>query len=100
MFKEKNAVKYFSVDKNKSIVKDSQENVRVRQSEEDLSNMNNTLYECYSKNKIVTISYFENGSYHHYSGVIAKIDVLNSQIILLPKKKFNLQDINKITAKN
>lgn len=67
---------------------------------EEQITMTDTLFDCYSKNKPITISYFENGAYHHYSGVIAKIDVLNEQIILLPRKKFNLQDISKITAKN
>lgn len=88
---------YLSVDnKNKMLLEEKFPKI----SETDKLSMNDILYECYSQNKAITISYFENGSFHHYSGVIAKIDVLNGQIILLPKKKFNLQYISKVIAKN
>ncbi len=68
-------------------------------SEDELLEMNGVLFDCYSKNQAIIITYFEKGMMHHYSGVIAKIDILNEQIILLPKRKFNIHNICKIAVK-
>lgn len=68
-------------------------------SEDEQMEMNFILFECYSKNQAITLLYFENGIYKEYSGVIQKIDVVNRQIILLPKKKFQLDYICRINTK-
>lgn len=68
-------------------------------SEDEMQEMNYMLFECYSKNQVITISYFENGKTNSFSGVIRKIDVLNKQIIFLPKKKFSMETIYKIVTK-
>lgn len=68
-------------------------------SEDEKLEMNYILFDCYSKNKAITISYLENGRMASYSGVIQKIDVLHRQLILLPKKKFSLENIYKIDLK-
>ncbi|MDE7100542.1 MAG: YolD-like family protein [Anaeroplasmataceae bacterium] len=63
---------YLSIDtKNKMLL---EEKFPIISETEKLS-MNDILYECYSQNKAITISYFENGTFHHYSGVIAKIGI-------------------------
>lgn len=61
--------------------------------------MNNILFEYYSNNKAITIAYTKNGSTNFYSGIIWKIDILNQQIIFLPKKKFSMNNINRIIVK-
>lgn len=68
-------------------------------SEDEKLEMNYILFDCYSRNKAITISYLENGRTKSYSGVIKKIDVLNNQLIFLPKKKFSLDRIYKIVMK-
>ncbi len=68
-------------------------------SEDEQMEMNFILFECYSKNQAITLLYFENGIYKEYSGVIQKIDVVNRQILLLPKKKFQLDYICRINTK-
>ncbi len=104
--KERRASKYLPFDALKGL----HEQIRIEDavskmeqfpelSEDELIEMNGILFDCYSKNKAIVISYYENGSFHHYSGVIAKIDIINKQIILLPKKKFNISCISKISAK-
>ncbi|MDE7105640.1 MAG: YolD-like family protein, partial [Anaeroplasmataceae bacterium] len=45
-------------------------------SEDEKLEMNYILFDCYSKNKAITISYLEDGRLVNYSGVIQKIDVL------------------------
>ncbi len=104
--KERRASKYLPFDAVKGLKERIEyEDKLVKQesfpnlSEDELMEMNSTLFECYSKNKAIVISYFENGAFHHYSGVIAKIDFMNKQIILLPKKKFDIDYICKIVAK-
>ncbi len=68
-------------------------------SDDELLEMNGVLFDCYSKNQAIIITYLEKGMIHHYSGVIAKIDILNEQIILLPKRKFNIHHICNISVK-
>ena len=68
-------------------------------SEDEQMEMNFILFECYSKNQAITLLYFENGIYKEYSGVIQKIDVVNRQILLLPKKKFQPDYICRINTK-
>ncbi|MDE5715817.1 MAG: YolD-like family protein [Anaeroplasmataceae bacterium] len=68
-------------------------------SEDEKWDMNLVLLECYSKNQAVVISYYEKGVFRNYCGVVKKIDFINKQIILLPKKKFWMEDIYKIIAK-
>ncbi|MDE6241931.1 MAG: YolD-like family protein [Anaeroplasmataceae bacterium] len=68
-------------------------------SEDEKLEMNYMLFDCYSRNQAVTISYLENGRTNSYSGVIQKIDVLNKQIIFMPKKKFPMESIYKIVIK-
>ncbi|MDE5547219.1 MAG: YolD-like family protein [Anaeroplasmataceae bacterium] len=68
-------------------------------SEDERLEMNYMLFDCYSRNRAITISYVENGRSNSYSGVIKKIDVLNKQIIFLPKKKFPMESIYKIVIK-
>lgn len=68
-------------------------------SEDEKLQMNSILMECYSHNKAITVFYFENGKILNYSGVIQRIDVLNRQIIFMPKKKFPMEIIYKIEQK-
>lgn len=68
-------------------------------SEDEKEEMNLLLFDSYSRNQVITISYYENGKFKIYSGVIEKIDVVNRQVILLPKKKFDINYISKISAK-
>lgn len=68
-------------------------------SEAEHLEMNTTLFECYSMNKALIISCFENGELRHYRGVIDKIDFLNKQIILLPNQKIDIDNICKIVVK-
>ena len=68
-------------------------------SDEQKDQMDVTLFECYSQNKAILISYYENGTFVSYSGVIENIDVLNGQIILLPKKKFFMDRIAAVSVK-
>lgn len=68
-------------------------------SEDEQMEMNFILFECYSKNQAITLLYYENGIYKEYSGVIQKIDVVNRQILLMPKKKFQLDFICRINSK-
>lgn len=68
-------------------------------SEEEKMEMDFTLFDCYSQNKVVYISYYQNGTICSYSGVIENIDVLNKQIILLPKRKFFIPNIISVIAK-
>lgn len=68
-------------------------------SEEEKLQMNYILFDCFSRNKAITIYYFDNGKVLDYSGVIHKIDILHKQIVFLPKKKFSMDCIYKIEMK-
>lgn len=68
-------------------------------SEDEKFEMNVILFDCYSRNKAVTIYYYKDGILKDFSGVIQKIDILNKQIIFLPKKKFLIDTIYKIEMK-
>ncbi|MDE6655607.1 MAG: YolD-like family protein [Anaeroplasmataceae bacterium] len=68
-------------------------------SEDEKLEMNYILFDCFSRNKAITISYFENGRENSFSGVIQKIDVLNKQIVFLPKRKFSMESIYKVIMK-
>lgn len=57
------------------------------------------IFESYSLNKIICISYFENGIINSYSGVIEKIDLINDNLYLLPKKKFLINRIKEVSIK-
>ena len=61
--------------------------------------MNLILFECFSKNRAIRLFYLEEGELLEYSGVIKNIDVLNKQITLLPKKKFSIDSIYRLTIK-
>lgn len=98
--KERRASKYLPFDSLKGLDKEiDKKNQKVFKkeipilSEEQRTEMDITLFDCYSQNKIVFISYFDNGSITSYSGVISKIDVINKQLILIPKKRFNIDKI-------
>lgn len=69
-------------------------------SEDERTAMDFTLFDCYSHNKAITISYFENGRYKQYSGIIEKIDIINKQIILIPRKRFTIDLIYKVIARD
>lgn len=64
-----------------------------------LLEMNNILFEYFSNNKTITISYIKNGILNYYSGIISKIDILNKIIIFLPRKKINMERICSIVVK-
>ncbi len=74
-------------------------NKRPQISEEEKLQMNLILFECYSKNKAIKIHYYTEGKMMEYSGVIQRIDILNKYIVLLPKKKFHMEDIYQITMR-
>lgn len=104
--KERRAAKYLPFDSLKGFKEAiEQEDQKIKKmerpvlSEDEKWDMNLILMECYSKNQAIVISYFENGIYRKYCGVIKKIDYINKQITLLPKKKFWMEDIYKINAK-
>lgn len=104
--KERRASKYLPFDSLKGLkeqieLADRQANQRQKPtlSEDEKLQMNYILFDCYSRNKAITISYFENGRIYDFSGVIQKIDVLNKQIIFLPKKKFSMDKIYHIETK-
>lgn len=104
--RERRASKYLPFESLKGLKEelDKEDKRKMMQSLPNLSDdekleMNFTLFDCYSKNKAITISYLENGLFQDYSGVIHKIDVVNKQIIFLPKRKFDLDNIYKIVMK-
>lgn len=68
-------------------------------SEDEKFEMNVILFDCFSRNQAVTIFYYKDGLPQNFSGVIQKIDILNQQIIFLPKKKFSIDTIYKIEMK-
>lgn len=59
-------------------------------SDEQKEEMDYVIIKCYSGNRIINISYYENGDIKSYSGVINKIDFINKKIILYPKKKIDI----------
>lgn len=98
--KERRASKYLPFDSLKGLQNEiSKKNKKVFKkelpvlSEEQKIEMDITLFDCYSQNKVVSISYYDNGNISVYSGVISKIDVINKQLILIPKKRFKLDRI-------
>ncbi|MDE5856531.1 MAG: YolD-like family protein [Anaeroplasmataceae bacterium] len=104
--KERRASKYLPFDSLKGLKERIEQEDRQKYiqelpvlSEDEKLEMNYILFDCYSRNKAITISYLENGRTNSYSGVIKKIDVLNKQIIFLPKKKFSLDSIYKVVMK-
>ena len=104
--KERRASKYLPFDSLKGLKERIEQEDRRKftldlpiLSEDEKLEMNYILFDCYSRNKAITISYLENGRTNSYSGVIKKIDVLNKQIIFLPKKKFSLESIYKVVMK-
>lgn len=104
--KERRASKYLPFDSLKGLKERIEQEDRRKLildlpilSEDEKQEMNYILFDCYSRNKAITISYLENGRTNSYSGVIKKIDVLNKQIIFLPKKKFSLENIYKVVMK-
>lgn len=104
--KERRASKYLPFDSLKGLKErialedlKSQKKRLPKLSEEEKLQMNYILFDCYSRNKALTIYYFENGKMFNYSGVIHKIDVLNKQIVFLPKKKFSMDCIYRIEMK-
>lgn len=62
-------------------------------SEDQLLNIDEIIFECYSLNKPINISYFEDGDFNEYSGVIERIDYINRQIVLIPKRRFSINRI-------
>ncbi|MDE6407736.1 MAG: YolD-like family protein [Anaeroplasmataceae bacterium] len=104
--KERRASKYLPFDSLKGLKEKIEQEDRKKLiyelpvlSEDERQEMNYILFDCYSQNRAVTISYLENGRTNSFSGVIQKIDVLNKQIIFLPKKKFPMESIYKIVMK-
>lgn len=104
--KERRASKYLPFEALKglkSVIEEENEKVKRSEyqclSEDQKEELDFKLFECYSQNKPVVISYFQNGYYQKYSGVITKIDILNRQIIIMPKKRFNIDNINDIEIK-
>lgn len=61
--------------------------------------MNDVLYECYSKNQVISLIYYGKEKIQKHSGVIEQIDVLNNELILLPNKKFSFQNILSVSIK-
>lgn len=104
--KERRAAKYLPFDalkglKERLAVEDekSQSRKLPKLSEDEKIQMNYLLFDCYSQNRAITIYYYENGRVLDYSGVIHKIDILNKQIVFLPKKKFSMDYIYRIEMK-
>ncbi|MDE6660943.1 MAG: YolD-like family protein [Anaeroplasmataceae bacterium] len=104
--KERRASKYLPFDSLKGLKERIEQEDRRKftldlpiLSEDEKLEMNYILFDCYSRNKAITISYLENGRTNSYSGVVQKIDVINKQIIFLPKKKFSMDSIYKIVMK-
>ncbi|MDE7213499.1 MAG: YolD-like family protein [Anaeroplasmataceae bacterium] len=104
--KERRASKYLPFDSLKGLKERIEQEDRRKLtldlpilSEDEKLEMNYILFDCFSRNKAITISYLENGRTNSYSGVIKKIDLINKQIIFLPKKKFSMDSIYKIVMK-
>lgn len=104
--KERRASKYLPFESLKGLKEQlnledqyTKKSVIPNKSDDEKLQMNYILFDCYSRNKAITISYFENGLLHKYSGVIQKIDVVNKQIIFLPKRKFSMDVIYEIVMK-
>lgn len=104
--RERRAAKYLPFDSLKGLKEAiAQEDSALQQptlpliSEEEKLQMNLILFECFSKNRAVHLYYFEEGKLLEYSGVIKSIDVLNRQLTLLPKKKFSIDSIYRLSVK-
>ena len=103
--RERRASKYLPFDSLKGLKERIEQEDRQNKkgiptlSEDEKLEMNYILFDCFSRNKAITISYFENGRENSFSGVIQKIDVLNKQIVFLPKRKFSMESIYKVIIK-
>lgn len=60
------------------------------------SSLDLELFNCYSHNKVIKFSYYEKGVINDYSGFIEKIDVLNKMLIIIPQRKFHIDNIIEI----
>ena len=105
--RERRAAKYLPFDSLKGLkeaidLEDHKSNGKLKLptiTEEEKLQMNLILFECFSKNRAIRLFYLEEGELLEYSGVIKNIDVLNKQITLLPKKKFSIDSIYRLTIK-
>ena len=51
------------------------------------------LLQCYTRSKIISITYREKGRILSYTGMIERIDLMYKELYLLPKKKINFNNI-------
>ncbi len=105
--KERRAAKYLPFDSlkgfNERLIQEDQKLLKIVPpvlSEDERLAMDFILFECFSRNRAVTISYYEDGNLKRYSGVIEKIDILNKQIYLMPKRRFGIDYIFKVAEKD
>ena len=65
-----------------------------------LENVGIQLLKLYSQNKIISISFVENGYFNDISGMIDKIDFVEKQLVMIPSKKIpflNILNINELS---
>lgn len=105
--KERRAAKYLPFDSLKGfkerLAKEEEKLLKIDPpvlSEDEKMAMDFILFECFSQNLAVTISYYEDGNLKCYSGVIEKIDILNKQIYLMPRRRFGIDYIFKVALKD
>lgn len=51
------------------------------------------LLQCYTRSKIISITYREKGKIYSYTGMIERIDLMYKELYLLPKKKVCFNNI-------
>lgn len=66
--------------------------------ENQRNSIDTLLLQCYTRSRIISITYREKGKVVSYTGMIERIDLIYKELYLLPKKKVcfkNIIGINK-----
>ncbi len=58
-----------------------------RLTEKQAESIDAILLQCYTRSKIISITYREKGKLYSYTGMIERIDLMYKELYLLPKKK-------------
>lgn len=64
-----------------------------RLSETQVNGIDTVLLQCYTRSKIISITYREKGRIVSYTGMIERIDLMYKELYLLPKKKIEFKNI-------
>jgi hypothetical protein len=56
------------------------------------------LLKIYSQNKLIYISFYENGFTNNFSGMIENIDFVEKEIVMVPLKKISFLNILNINV--